>query len=52
MIRDIEVGPIWNQRDAETKCRDKARDLRAEWTGNWHTTAQGRQSVCSIRFRR
>ncbi|MBB4096648.1 mannan-binding protein [Sphingomonas kyeonggiensis] len=52
VIRDIEVGPIWNQRDAETKCRNKARDMRAEWTGNWHTTEQGRQSVCSIRFQR
>jgi len=52
VVRDIEVGPIWNQRDAETKCRDKARDMRGEWTGNWHTTVQGRQSVCSIRFQR
>lgn len=52
VIRDIEVGPIWNQSDAERKCRDKARDMRGEWTGNWHTTVQGRQSVCSIRFQR
>ncbi len=52
VIRDIEVGPIWNQRDAETKCRNKARDMRAEWTGNWRTTVQGRQSTCAIRFQR
>ncbi|MDF2384663.1 hypothetical protein JMG10_24540 [Nostoc ellipsosporum NOK] len=52
VIRDIEVGPIWNQSDAERKCRDTARNMRAEWTGNWHTTAEGRQSVCSIRFQR
>jgi hypothetical protein len=52
VIRDIEVGPIWNQSDAERKCRDKARDMRAEWTGNWRTTVQGRQSTCSIRFQR
>lgn len=51
-VRDVEVGPIWNQRDAEMKCRNKARDMRGEWTGNWSTTVQGRQSVCSIRFQR
>ncbi|NYT40466.1 hypothetical protein HZY97_06840 [Sphingomonas sp. R-74633] len=52
VIRDIEVGPIWNQSDAERKCRDKARDMRGEWTGNWRTTVQGRMSTCSIRFQR
>jgi len=52
VIRDIEVGPIWNQSDAERKCRDKARDMRGEWTGNWHTTIQGRMSTCAIRFQR
>ena len=52
VVRDIEVGPIWNQGDADRKCRDKARDMRGEWTGQWHTTVQGRQSVCSIRFQR
>lgn len=50
-VRDYEVGPIWNQRDAETKCRNKARDMRGEWTGQWSTTVQGRMSVCEIRFR-
>ncbi|WP_171012516.1 MULTISPECIES: mannan-binding lectin [unclassified Sphingomonas] len=52
VIRDIEVGPLWNQSDADRKCRDTARDMRGEWTGNWRTTVQGRQSVCSIRFQR
>lgn len=52
VIRDIEVGPLWSQSDADRKCRDTARDMRGEWTGNWHTTVQGRQSVCSIRFQR
>lgn len=51
VIRDIEVGPIWNQADAETKCRIKGRDMRGEWTGQWRTTVQGRMSVCEIRFR-
>ena len=49
-IRSIEVGPIWNQRDAETKCSAKAREVRAEWTGQWRTTVQGRMSVCELRF--
>lgn len=47
--RTVEVGPIWNQRDAETKCRAKANELRAEWTGGWSTTVQGRMSVCELR---
>jgi len=49
--RNIEVGPIWNQADAETKCRNKAREMRGDWTGQWSTTIQGRMSVCEIRFR-
>lgn len=51
VLRDIEVGPIWSQRDAETKCRAEARRLGAEWTGQWRTTIQGRMSVCQFRFR-
>ncbi|WP_066797168.1 mannan-binding lectin [Sphingomonas soli] len=49
--RNVEVGPIWNQADAENKCRNKARELRGEWTGQWSTTQPGRMSVCEIRFR-
>ena len=51
VTREIEAGPIWNQRDAETKCRSKAQELRGEWTGQWRTTVQGRMSVCEIRMR-
>lgn len=51
VTREIEVGPLWNQRDAETKCRNKAQELRGEWTGQWRTTVQGRMSVCEIRMR-
>lgn len=50
--RNVEVGPIWNQSDAEFKCRNKASEMRGEWTGQWSTTIQGRMSVCEIRFRR
>lgn len=49
--RDVEVGPIWNQTDAETKCRNRAADTGGEWTGQWRTTVQGRMSVCEIRYR-
>jgi hypothetical protein len=51
VTRELEVGPIWNQRDAETKCRAKALEMRGEWTGQWRTTVQGRMSVCEIRMR-
>ncbi len=48
---NLEVGPIWNQADAENKCPAKAREVRGEWTGQWWTTQPGRMSVCEIRFR-
>jgi hypothetical protein len=51
VTRELEVGPIWNQRDAEAKCRTKANEVRGDWTGQWRTTVQGRMSVCEIRFR-
>jgi hypothetical protein len=51
VVRDVEVGPIWSQPDAEQKCRQKANELRGEWTGQWHTTQLGRMSVCEIRLR-
>lgn len=48
--RDLEVGPIWNQADAETKCRRAAEDARGQWTGQWRTTRAGQMSVCQIAF--
>lgn len=51
ILRDIEVGPIWNQNDAVAKCNAKGRELRAEWTGQWRTTQNGRMSECQFRFR-
>ena len=51
VVREFEVGPLWNQRDAEMKCRQKAVELRGDWTGQWRTTVQGRMSVCEIRLR-
>lgn len=46
--RSIEAGPIWNQTDAEVKCRRVAEEARGEWTGQWRTITPGRMSVCEI----
>jgi len=45
---EIDVGPIWNQEDAEFKCRKKARKVHGTWTGHWRTIVPNRRSVCSI----
>ncbi len=47
-FRDVEVGPIWNDMDAQRKCPKAARDLGGTWTGQWHTTRPGQMSVCEI----
>ncbi len=43
-----EAGPIWNQSDANKKCRTLATQHRAKWTGHWWTTVPGRMSVCQL----
>ena len=45
----IEVGPIWNQQDAKTKCDEAARKAGGEWTGDWTTVIPGQSSVCTVR---
>ena len=47
--RMVEVGPIWNQQDAEVKCTRTAREIRGTWTGQWKTTRPGQMSVCEIK---
>ncbi|HEU5482345.1 MAG TPA: mannan-binding lectin [Sphingomicrobium sp.] len=47
--KTIEVGPIWNQMDAERKCPEAARKAGATWTGQWWTTQPGRMSVCEVK---
>jgi hypothetical protein len=47
-LRDIPVGPIWNQADAEKKCERVAAQVGGKWTGHWKTTAPGEMSVCNI----
>ena len=44
----VEVGPIFNQGDAERKCSKAAADAHAKWTGQWRTTQPGRMSVCEL----
>lgn len=46
--RDIPVGPIWNQADAETKCERMATQIGGKWTGKWKTSVPGEMSVCNI----
>ena len=48
-VKTVEVGPIWNQADAEVKCPQAARKAYGRWTGQWWTTQPGRMSVCEIR---
>ena len=45
VTREVEAGPIWNKADAAQKC--PATCGPARWTGAWHTTVQGRMSVCT-----
>lgn len=49
---DIEAGPVWNQRHAQERCPEVAREWsdqhgrEARWTGNWRTTVPGEMSEC------
>jgi hypothetical protein len=45
----IDVGPIWNQVDAETKCRKAARKAGGEWTGEWTTIVPNQSSICVVK---
>jgi ribosome modulation factor len=46
--REIKAGPIWSNADAQTKCPAAAAAVNREWSGEWRTTIQGRESVCSV----
>lgn len=45
----VNAGPIWNQKDAESKCPALASSQSATWTGHWWTTVQGKMSVCQLK---
>ena len=47
-VHAVEVGPIWNQMDANRKCSDAARKAGGSWTGQWRTTRPGQMSECDI----
>lgn len=47
-VVEVEVGPIWNQMDAERKCPDAARKAGGSWTGDWRTVRPGQMSVCDV----
>lgn len=51
-VHGVEVGPIWNQGDAEVKCRALAREVGGEWTGQWWTARTNQMSLCEIRWNR
>ncbi len=47
--KSVEVGPIWNQMDAERKCPEAARKAGGTWNGQWRTTRPGQMSECDIK---
>jgi hypothetical protein len=49
-VKSVEVGPIWNQMDAERKCTDAARRMGGKWNGQWRTTRPGMMSECDIKL--
>jgi hypothetical protein len=49
-VRSIEVGPIWNQMDADQKCPKAARKAGGTWTGQWRTTRPGQMSECDVKI--
>ena len=51
MSKDVEVGPIYNQKQAEEKA-DKFEREHPEWTwtGHWKTIIQGKMSVINVRY--
>ena len=48
-VKSVEVGPIWNQMDAERKCPEAARKAGGTWNGQWRTTRPGQMSECDIK---
>ena len=46
---DVPAGPIWNNNDAKVKCPAVCAAAGGTWDGNWHTTIEGKASVCSCK---
>ena len=49
-VRNVNAGPIWDQRDAELKCPVVGHAVNGRWTGGWRTTVAGQMSVCEISY--
>jgi len=45
IVRSLEAGPIWNTRDAQTKCAALCKPP-SRWTGGWRTTIPNKMSIC------
>ena len=43
---DVEAGPIWDNDEAQEKCKAACASAGREWNGQWRTTQFGRMSVC------
>jgi len=49
-VREIFAGPIWDQKQANTKCQLIAANNNGVWTGDWRKTGPNHNSLCSVRF--
>lgn len=45
-VRNLNVGPLFSQRDASKRCPMACVRYGMQWTGHWHKAAFGRASVC------
>ena len=49
---DVEVGPIWDQADAERKAAKYEKEHpNKQWNSHWRTTVFGKMSVIGVRDR-
>jgi len=49
-VREIFAGPIWDQKQANSKCQLIAANNKGVWTGDWRKTGPNHNSLCSVRF--
>ena len=49
VLKNVEVGPIWNDEDATKKAETYLREHPTHgWTGQWWTTEPGKMSVLQV----
>ena len=49
-VREVFAGPIWDQKQANSKCQLIAANNKGVWTGKWRKTGPNHNSLCSVRF--